>query len=114
MAEKESYERTVERLCGEIDALRSILLAVAEELPERATYHIEEHARQLRQDADNDAKAKPNDRRQDYAAGIWDTASAIEEVLAMRRDELEQGARVRTVQPAPIAEGERVFPDKGW
>ncbi len=58
MAEKESYERTVERLCGEIDALRSILLAVAEELPERATYHIEEHARQLRQDADNDAKAK--------------------------------------------------------
>ncbi len=114
MAEKEVYERTIEHLCGEIDMLRSMLIRIASELPERAMYHISQEAARLRKEADADATARPNDRRRDYANGAWDTAATIEEVMEVRIDEAESGAWVRTVQPARIPKEDQAFPEKGW
>lgn len=114
MGEEQEYEKTIERLCGEVDALRHMLLSIAEELPERAMYHILDAAKRFRSGADKDASLKPNDRRRDYSAGVWDTITQLEHLLEMRIPELEAGARVRTVQPFPIPANEMLFPDRGW
>ncbi len=114
MAEKEIYERSVAQLCGEIDALHGIIIAIASEMPERATYHIAQHAEWWRQQVDADAKSRPNDLRRDYADSYWKTCKSIHDALDEKRTELEDGAIVRTIQPAPIPSEEQLFPKKGW
>ncbi|HEV2502361.1 MAG TPA: hypothetical protein VGV39_04765 [Mesorhizobium sp.] len=114
MAEKEEYERTIARLCGEVDAMRAILLSIAEILPERAMHHIAHQAATLRTGTDKAARNNPNDKRRDYAAGVWDFVAETEVLMEMRIDELENGARIRMLQPAPIPKAEQIFPEKGW
>jgi hypothetical protein len=99
-------------LAGKLDALEAILLAACSELPPRAMHHIRSEAAELRNEAERNRER--NDIWRDRAAGIWGVANRFDETLAMRSDEIDEGARIRTVQPAPIDKVDQAYPKKGW
>lgn len=99
-------------LAGKLEALEMLLLAACSELPPRAMHHIRMAATELRQDAESNRER--NDIWRDRAAGIWGVANRLDETLEMRSDEIDEGARIRTVQPAPIDKVDQAFPKKGW
>lgn len=97
---------------GKLEALETLLYAACSELPPRAMYHIRLKAQELCRDADDNRDR--NDIWRDHASGMWEIANRFDEALEMQSDEIEEGARVRTVQPAPIPKIDQAFPDKGW
>ncbi|EHK56839.1 hypothetical protein [Allomesorhizobium alhagi] len=99
-------------LAGRLQALEALLLAACSELPERAMHHIARAADDIRREAE--ANRERSDIWRDRADGMWEVAVQLDEALSCQIEELGEGARVRTVQPAPIHPDEQLFPDKGW
>lgn len=99
---------------GLIEALESVVVAIATHLPERAMYAIAVHARQNAERLEDDVRERQTDPMRDYADAAHDVATGLGEAVDRTIRELKQGATLRTVQPFPIPPGEYVNETDRW
>lgn len=116
MAEDEwsDHRKTIARLAGEVAALRCLVQAIASHLPERALYAVGKSTDWETKLLQNKVREEDTDGARDFAGGFYDIATDMREMVEQELEEIASGARLRTIQPARIAKGDMLFPEKGW
>lgn len=101
----------IAHMAAEILALRQLVEAILEELPERALLHVSKSL-DWRVDASRrSADEKDTDPARDLADRVYEIRSEIAEFCNEAAHNLADGARIRTIQPAPV-DPKNAWPDE--
>jgi hypothetical protein len=105
--------KMIAQLQGRVDLLQRLIEDIVCNLLERANYNITQGVREKIALMEEAARIGGDDAK-DAAVAAWDTGKEMSEFFDMWRDELNRGERLRTVQPSPIAAGDRVTKASGY
>lgn len=104
--ERHELDVKPDKLIAEVRALRALVEAMLMQLPDLAidigVGAVRDHSRQ----AEARVRHTDNDRWRDYAAAVYEMAAELEEAADMVKEERAEGARITTIQPAPLPEEE--------
>lgn len=98
----------IAHMAAEILALRQLVEAILEELPERALQHVSKSLDWSVETSRRIAEEKDTDPARDLAARVYEIRGEVAEFCHEAARNLADGARIRTIQPAPID------PTKDW
>lgn len=92
----------IAHMAAEILALRQLVEAVLEELPERALLHVSKSLDWHMETSRRIADEKDADPARDFAERIYEIRAEIAEFCHEAARNVADGAHIRTIQPAPI------------